>query len=360
MSIEVKKFSNALMAQPVRKEAAAPAKTEKAESAPAATQDKAQLSGRYTVQMGDTLGHIAQKFYGKASRWPEIFEANRDKLRHPDILFHGTTLRIPLDRPTVKSVAPEVKAEPKVKIEPKAEPKTKPEVSVEPQIEAKPKRNWDLGGVAPKPEVKPEPKAEAPKPEIKPAVEPQYPTVGEYVKDRFDNTVDNFTTGLQGAAEIAFPPLLLGEMAAIQTKHRKKALEQIWNLPMDPQGNWKIKAAEISDKASADAAKEIGQLPGVRAIRATGEAIADGAIYIGNGVKAAGEAVVDGVVATGEAIADGAIYIGKTVTTGVREAGQAIDRGLTEAGKAIDRGVTESRQGIGGFFQNLGRWIAGE
>jgi LysM repeat protein len=347
MSIEVKKFSNALIAQPVRKEAAAP-KTEKTETAPAATQDKAQLSGRYTVQVGDTLGHIAQKFYGKASRWPEIFNANRDKLRHPDILFHGTTLRIPLDRPIVKSVAPEAKAEPKV--------------SVEPQTEAKPKRNWDLGGVATKPEVKPEPKVEAPKAEpiVKPAVEPQYPTVGEYVKDRFDNTVDNFTTGLQGAAEIAFPPLLLGEMAAIQTKHRKKALEQIWNLPMDPQGNWKIKAAEISDKASADAAKEIGQLPGVRALRATGEAIADGAIYIGNGVKAAGEAVVDGVVATGEAIADGAIYVGNTVTTGVREAGKAIDRGLTEAGKAIDRGVTETRQGVGGFFQNLGRWIAGE
>ena len=341
MSIEVKKFSNALMAQPVRKEAAAPAKTEKAESAPAATQDKAQLSGRYTVQMGDTLGHIAQKFYGKASRWPEIFEANRDKLRHPDILFHGTTLRIPLDRPVVKSVAPEAKAE----------PKTKPEVSVEPKTEAKPKRNWDLGGVAPKPEVKPEPKAEAPKaePTVKPAVEPQYPTVGEYVKDRFDNTVDNFTTGLQGAAEIAFPPLLLGEMAAIQTKHRKKALEQIWNLPMDPQGNWKIKAAEISDKASADAAKEIGQLPGVRAIRATGEAIADGAMYVGRGVKAAGDAVVDGAVAAGTAIADGAAYVGDALATGVRE-----------TGKAIDRGVTETRQGVGGFFQRFGRWIAGE
>ena len=364
MSIEVKKFGNALMAQPPVRKEAAPAKTEKTESAPAATQDKAQLTGRYTVQVGDTLGHIAQKFYGKASRWPEIYAANRDQLRHPDILFHGTTLRIPLDRPAAK---PEPKAEPKA--EPKTQapivksaPTAEPKVEVEAEVEAKPKRNWDLGGAAPKTE----PKVEAPKSEPKvetpvtPAVEPQYPTVGEYVKERFDNTVDSFTTGLQGAAEIAFPPFLLGEIAVIQAKHRKKALDQILNLPMDPQGNWKIKAAEISDKASADAAKEIGQLPGVRAIRATGEAIADGAIYVGKQAYAAGEAVVNGVVATGEAIADGAVYVGGKIADGAIFVGDAVVTGVQEAGKAIDRGVTESRKGLGGFFQNFGRWIAGE
>ncbi|MNR83990.1 LysM domain/BON superfamily protein [compost metagenome] len=350
MSIDVNKFSNALIAQPARKEkeaAETKPETQKAETAAPATQDKAQLTGRYTVQVGDTLGHIAQKFYGKASRWPEIFEANRDKLRHPDILFHGTTLVIPMDRPASKPEhkTPVVKPEHKIQYKTpvvKPEPKAKPEVIVEAEVEIKPKRDWNLGGVAPKVEPKAEPKVEA-------AVEPQYPTVGEYVKDRFDNTVDNFTTGLHGAAEIAFPPLLLGEMAAIQAKHRKKALDQIWNLPMDPQGNWKIKAAEISDKASADASKEIGQLPGIRAIRATGEAIADGAMYVGRGVKSAGEAVVNGAVAAGEAIADGAMYVGKAVSTGV-----------SEAGKAIDRGVTETRKGVGGFFQNVGRWISGD
>lgn len=358
MSIEVNKFGKALVNQAPRKEAVeTEPKAEKTEAKAPATKDKAQLTGTYTVQMGDTLGHIAQKFYGKASRWPEIYEANRDKLRHPDILFHGTTLRIPMDRPAVK---PEPKAEtkpksetkPETKPEPKAETKaeTKPGAIVEPEMEAKPKPRWDLGGVAPKPEPKTEAKPEPkPEPKVEPAVEPQYPTVGEYVKERFDNTVDTFTTGLRGAAEIAFPPLLLGEMAAIQAKHRKRALEQIWNLPMDPEGKWKIKAGEISDKASADAAKEIGNLPGVRAIRATGEAIVDGAIYVGRGVKAAGEAVVDGARAAGEAVVDGAIFVGDAVVTGLRE-----------TGKAIDRGVTETRKGVGGFFQNVGRWIAGD
>lgn len=333
MSIDVKKFGNALHTPLPRKEKeAVEVPAEKPVSSGAKIQDKAQLNGRYTVQVGDTLGSIAQKFYGKASRWPEIYEANRDKLRHPDILFHGTTLRIPMDR----SAKPEAK------------------VTVEAEIEAKPKRNWDLGNTKPvtKPAVEAEAEIEA-KPEVtaeeEAQPEPNYPTVGEYVKDRFDDSVNTFTTGLRGAAEIVFPPLMLAEMAGIQAKHRKRALEQIWNLPMDPEGKWKIKAGEISDKAAADAAKEIGQLPGVRAIRATGEAIVDGAMYVGRGVKAAGEA-----------IADGAAFVGESIATGVRETGKAIDRGVTEAGKAIDRGVTEARKGVGGFFQGLGRWIAGD
>lgn len=324
MSIEVSKFSNALVVPATRKDVAEAPKAEPAASAAPASQDQAKVSGTYTVQVGDTLGSIAQKFYGRASRWPEIYEANRGKLRHPDILFHGTKLCIPMDRPATK---PEPKAE-----EPKAEPK--------------PRRDWGLGGPAPKPEIVPAPKPET---KVEPAVEPQYPTVGEYVKERFDNTVDTFTTGLQGAAEIAFPPLLLAEMAAIQAKHRRGALQQIWNLPMDPQGKWKVKAAEISDAASAAAAKEIAQLPAVRAFRATGEAIVDGALYVGRGVQRAGEAVVDGAVAAGEAIADGATYVGTAIADGVRE-----------TGRAIDRGVTESRKGVGGFFQRLGRWIAGD
>src|SRR3546814_3537277 len=35
----------------------------------------------YTVQRGDTLSHVAKQFYGKASAWNRIFEANRDQLR---------------------------------------------------------------------------------------------------------------------------------------------------------------------------------------------------------------------------------------------------------------------------------------
>jgi nucleoid-associated protein YgaU len=49
----------------------------------------------YEVQPGDTLGHIAQRFYGKASLYPKIFDANRDILTNPDLIKVGQKLKIP-------------------------------------------------------------------------------------------------------------------------------------------------------------------------------------------------------------------------------------------------------------------------
>jgi nucleoid-associated protein YgaU len=49
----------------------------------------------YTVAKGDTLSKIAKDHYGKASRWPLIFEANRDQLDNPDRIKPGQVLRIP-------------------------------------------------------------------------------------------------------------------------------------------------------------------------------------------------------------------------------------------------------------------------
>ena len=50
----------------------------------------------YTVQKGDTLSHIAQKHYGKASHWHAIYEANRDVIGdNPDKIFPGQVLKIP-------------------------------------------------------------------------------------------------------------------------------------------------------------------------------------------------------------------------------------------------------------------------
>lgn len=55
------------------------------------------MARSYTVAKGDTLSHIAKHFYGKASRWREIFEANRDTLDDPDRIFPGQVLKIPAD-----------------------------------------------------------------------------------------------------------------------------------------------------------------------------------------------------------------------------------------------------------------------
>jgi len=60
--------------------------------------DGTAVTGRiYTVVSGDTLSGIAKRFYGKANRWPRIFEANRDQLDNPDRIRPGQLLRIPAD-----------------------------------------------------------------------------------------------------------------------------------------------------------------------------------------------------------------------------------------------------------------------
>lgn len=49
----------------------------------------------HTVEKGDTLSAIAKKTLGNANRYPEIFEANKPMLSHPDKIYPGQVLRIP-------------------------------------------------------------------------------------------------------------------------------------------------------------------------------------------------------------------------------------------------------------------------
>ena len=49
----------------------------------------------YEVKSGDTLGKIAKQFYGDASKYPDIFEANKPMLKDPDKIYPGQKLRIP-------------------------------------------------------------------------------------------------------------------------------------------------------------------------------------------------------------------------------------------------------------------------
>jgi nucleoid-associated protein YgaU len=50
---------------------------------------------QYTVVPGDTLSAIAQHWYGSAALWTRIYEANRNQIANPNLIFPGQVLRIP-------------------------------------------------------------------------------------------------------------------------------------------------------------------------------------------------------------------------------------------------------------------------
>lgn len=50
----------------------------------------------YVIERGDTLSAIAKKYYGNAMDYPKIFEANREVIKNPDLIFPGQKIRIPM------------------------------------------------------------------------------------------------------------------------------------------------------------------------------------------------------------------------------------------------------------------------
>lgn len=51
----------------------------------------------YTIVSGDTLSKIAKNYYGNAMDYPRIFEANKEVIKDPDLIYVGQKIRIPLD-----------------------------------------------------------------------------------------------------------------------------------------------------------------------------------------------------------------------------------------------------------------------
>ncbi|MFC0676366.1 LysM peptidoglycan-binding domain-containing protein [Lysobacter korlensis] len=61
--------------------------------APLTASDTARRTIR--VEHGDTLAAIARRVYGHPSRWPLIFDANRDRLDDPELIYPGLILLLP-------------------------------------------------------------------------------------------------------------------------------------------------------------------------------------------------------------------------------------------------------------------------
>ena len=56
----------------------------------------AKPSGQnYTVKRGDCLWNIAKRFYGNGAKYTTIYNANRSKIRNPNLIYPGQVLWIP-------------------------------------------------------------------------------------------------------------------------------------------------------------------------------------------------------------------------------------------------------------------------
>lgn len=49
----------------------------------------------YTVVSGDSLWKIASKHYGDGNKWQALFEANREVIKNPDLIYPGQQIRVP-------------------------------------------------------------------------------------------------------------------------------------------------------------------------------------------------------------------------------------------------------------------------
>ncbi|ALI98195.1 LysM peptidoglycan-binding domain-containing protein [Rufibacter tibetensis] len=84
--------------KPVQKPVAQPAAKPAAAAQPVAAQPAAAAQpafDTYTVKSGDSLSKIAKNFYGDASQWHKIHQANLDKIKDPNLIDVGWQLKIP-------------------------------------------------------------------------------------------------------------------------------------------------------------------------------------------------------------------------------------------------------------------------
>jgi nucleoid-associated protein YgaU len=64
-------------------------------SSTAPTSKPVEAERTITVKAGDSLSKIAKRELGDASKWHAIYEANKDRIKNPDLIYPGDVLTLP-------------------------------------------------------------------------------------------------------------------------------------------------------------------------------------------------------------------------------------------------------------------------
>ncbi|MCP4130282.1 MAG: LysM peptidoglycan-binding domain-containing protein [bacterium] len=88
---EAEKFE-AIKTEPKKAEKKAEKKVEPVKKAEPVEEEGAEY---YTVEEKDDLIKISEKLLGDHSKWKLIYNANRDKIKNPILIFPGQRLKIP-------------------------------------------------------------------------------------------------------------------------------------------------------------------------------------------------------------------------------------------------------------------------
>jgi nucleoid-associated protein YgaU len=64
---------------------------------PAPAEEEKERVEYYEIVSGDTLGAIAKRFYGDASKYTRIQEANKELIPDPNKIYPGQKIKIPQD-----------------------------------------------------------------------------------------------------------------------------------------------------------------------------------------------------------------------------------------------------------------------
>jgi nucleoid-associated protein YgaU len=59
---------------------------------------RAAADGRRLIERGDSLWELARRNYGRGTDFEAIYQANRDQIRNPDLIYPGQVFVIPPSR----------------------------------------------------------------------------------------------------------------------------------------------------------------------------------------------------------------------------------------------------------------------